>query len=276
MKNFFGIFIILSTFAIPAISFEHENSSSYIQRTFDFCDSEGYVERTRVSSMYPYSYFHSLGTYSENCDATPASVTISCYKYKKIDNIEEKITQEFSNSCDGKKVNVIINKNLTRPASHLSQAKLCDITNGEWENNKCTCNPRKGTYYKYDKLSGCSIIDESRTKKEAKKAEQKAKAEEKEAKKTEQKAKKEQQKKEKEAAKKQLASDCATAGGEIKAGKCKCNDNKKIYDPKTIKCISKTANYNAAVDILKQINSALDETMTKLSKKNTGRKINEN
>ena len=308
MKKFFGIFIILSTFAMPAISDEfvtpankdeivtramlamtdeYKNSSETVQSLYpmsDFCDSEGYVERDR------YRYLPSLGEISKNCRATPASITISCYKYKKIDNIEEKITREFSDSCGGgKKVNVIINKNLTRPATHLSQEKLCSKTNGEWKNNKCTCNPKDGIYYKYDKLSGCSIKDEIRTKQESKKAEQKAKTEqqkkekedkkaeqkakkeqqkkEKEDKKAEQKAKKEQQKKEKEAAQKQLASDCATAGGKIIAGKCKCNDNKKIYDPDTKSCISKTANYDAAINILNKINSALDETMTKLSKK---------
>ena len=279
MKKFFGIFIILSTFAMPAISDEfvtpankdeivtramlamtdeYKNSSETVQSLYpmsDFCDSEGYVERDR------YRYLPSLGEISKNCRATPASITISCYKYKKIDNIEEKITREFSDSCGGgKKVNVIINKNLTRPATHLSQEKLCSKTNGEWKNNKCTCNPKDGIYNKYDKLSGCSIKDEFRKKKEQQKKE-------KEDKKAEQKAKKEQQKKEKEAAQKQLASDCATAGGKIIAGKCKCNDNKKIYDPDTKSCISKTANYDAAIEILNKINSALDETMTKLSKK---------
>ena len=66
--------------------------------------------------------------------------------------------------------------------------------------------------------------------------------------------------------KEQMAKDCNTAGGKIIADKCECNDSEQIYDPETITCISKTANYDAALNILNTLNSALDKTMAKLDK----------
>ena len=407
MKKFFGIFIILSTFAVPAFSEQRKISPALAEARLEkYCDSQGY----RVYDDQYKKYVASLGEVTTDCKSSPAIVTIGCYTYKKMDdNTKKKIHTEFAKTCSSNKTNTVkILSDLQRPTNHLSQAELCKETDGEWKDNKCTCNPKDGIYYKYDKTSGCSIKDEYRTKQESKKAEQKAKTEQQKADcesfalnkwtgtkcvcknndpdykmqngrctltkkaldkqaKAEEKEEleytkekclyyelnhwdeknqkcvcknndpdyemqndrcmlttaarkrmenadeepdtsvelstsakeklcrdsggewkpnkckckngykltdnkcvatdKQKQKEEKAAAKKQLASDCATAGGEIKAGKCKCNDNKKIYDPDTIKCISKTANYNAAVDILKQINSALDETMTKLSKK---------
>ena len=363
MKKFFGIFIILSTFAVPASGEEikitkHQNSSLQVQFTLEeFCDSEGYVEKINGRHIGSNGYVPSLGEIELQCKSTGNGiVTVGCYKYKKWnDTVSKKIINAFTHHCDPnekKTSEVHINKNLTRPTSHLNQEKLCTKTDGEWKGNKCTCKPRNGTYYKFDQVGGCYIEDDYRTKQESKKAEQKETQQQKEEclkfelNKWDNKTKtcvcknndpdyemqngrcmlttaarermenadeepdtsvelstsakeklcrdsggewkpnkckckngykltdnkcvatdKQKQKEEKAAAKKQLASDCATAGGKIIAGKCKCNDNKKIYDPETITCISKTANYDAAINILNKINSALDETMTKLSKK---------
>lgn len=288
MKKYFTIFVILSTFAVPASGEEikikkHQNSSIQVQYTLDeFCDSDGYVEKINGTHIGSNGYVPSLGEIELQCKSTGNGiVTVRCYKYKKLnDTVRKKIRDAFKHHCDPNKKKtsqVNIENNLTRPDSHLSQAELCTNTNGEWTNNKCTCKPQNGTYYKFDQVGGCYIEDDYRTKRESKKAEQKTKTEqqkkEKEAKKAEQKAKKaldkqakSEEKEAKAAKQEQMAKDCNTAGGKIIAGKCKCNDNKKIYDPETITCISKTANYDAALNILNTLNNTLDTTMAKFNK----------
>lgn len=274
MKKYFRIFIILSTFAVPASGEEavpasgeeikikkHQNSSIQVQYTLDeFCDSDGYVEKINGTHIGSNGYVPSLGEIELQCKQTGNGIVIvRCYKYKKLnDTVRNKIRTEFAYHCDTNKKKtsqVNIENNLTRPDSHLSQAELCTNTNGEWTDNKCTCKPQNGTYYKFDQVGGCYIEDDYRTKRESKKAEQKTKTE--------------QKKKEKEAKaaeQKQLAKECDTAGGKIIAGKCKCNDKTKIYDPETKSCISKTANYDAALNILNTLNNTLDTTMAKFNK----------
>ena len=370
MKKYFRIFVILSTFALPASGEEaapasgeeikitkHQNSSIQVQYTLDeFCDSEGYVEKINGRHIGSNGYVPSLGEIELQCKSTGNGiVTVRCYKYKKWNNIvREKITNAFAHHCDPNKKKTSqgnTENNLTRPDSHLSQAGLCTNTNGEWTDNKCTCKPQNGTYYKFDQVGGCYIEDDYRTKRESKKAEQKETQQQKEEclkfalNKWDNKTKtcvcknddpdykmqngkctltadalarmkdtdeeydttvelldsvkqqfckdsggewkndkckckngyklsdhkciatdKQKQKEAKAAERKQLAKDCDIAGGKIIAGKCKCNDNKKIYDPETITCISKTAKYDAALNILNTLNSTLDTTMAKFNK----------
>ena len=229
MKKYFRIFIILSTFAAPAFSEQKKYTPARVEaRLVKYWDSQGYL----VYDDEHKKYVASLGEVTTDCESSPAIATIGCYTYKKMDtNIEKEIQEEFAPICGSKKITTIkILSDLQRPTSHLSIEQLtqeCEkFDMNKWNGTECVC--KDDVPPNFEMQNGrCSLTQQGLDKLI-------------------------------------YEQECEEADGKVTDEKCECNDSEKIYDPETKSCISK--NYNAAIDILKKINSALDTTMAKFNK----------
>lgn len=231
MKKIFTIFIVLSTFAMPAFSEQKKYTPALAEARLEkYCDSQGYI----VFDNDYNKYVASLGEVTTDCESSPAIATIGCYKYKKMNkNIEKKIQEEFAPICGSKKITTVkILSDLQRPDSHLSieeQKQECEKFNtNKWNGTECVC--KDDVPPNFEMQNGrCSLTQQGLDKMI-------------------------------------FERECEEADGKVIDEKCKCDDSEQIYDPKTKSCIQKTANYNAAIDILNKINSALDTTMAKFNK----------
>lgn len=231
MKKYFRIFIILSTFATPAFSAPRTISPALAEARLEkYCDSQGY----RVFDNDYNKYVASLGEVTTDCESSPAIATIGCYTYKKMNtNIEKEIQEEFAPICGSKKITTVkILSDLQRPASHLSieeQKQECEkFDKNKWNGTECVC--KDDVPPNFEMQNGrCSLTQQGLDKLIYER-------------------------------------ECEEADGTVIDEKCKCNDSEQIYDPKTKSCIPKTANYDAALNILNTLNNTLDTTMAKFNK----------